>query len=1301
MSENRSQGRERRSSVRKAISLAAELVLGERVTVRARLEDFCAEGVYATFAQESLSEIEAAGVAVGSQVHLRFTTRNPTRLHDLYVEVRRIVSGGLGGMFVGDNSKAIGALIENCGSAPLSSASAGDGLQTRSLVLRRCEKLLVQHLAPLMDSYLTRLPEAFDEEIQNASTDTKRTKLVDARIVLKSQLGIFKNQFLRLISDDVLARAQSERDGGSARQGELSYENLTLVDKQVFEDWLTIKVMITKAETAYRDHLLQLTMRLDALGLRSSRGYSNPLGPPLICHALRDTLMQLHLAASAERVCLRLFEEQVMTQLEDLYEDLNGAMIRAGVLPNLNVSQYFSKPKNPAVSRDSQSPPASQTPAVAPRPAPEGASKTRPPAAAGSSPGASQKTAPVLAAAGQATATGPSENTALPSALRSDLSAAEASVRAAQYLFGLLKSGQNWQGMVRQRSQFPAETEAPAYSNQEVLENLREVQTIPLTFSAETGVIDRTTLRDRMHQLLTQREETLKALSGTQDQALEVVDRFFASVLKNPKITDTAKTQIKGLELPVLKLVMRDPAFFRNADAIPRQVINRIAQLGMKSGRTPKAFTDRINQHVARIQAEYDNDPSVFEDVLGDLDSMLERQNLLYRRNVERVAAAAEGQQKIALAKDAVRNALDKRLSGKRVPKAVLTLVNGGWRDLLSLCYIRLGTESREWSEHLQVIDELLRYADDRDYALNLPEILRMIQEGLSSISSNQIPSGHIRDELKQFLTSRDGSEIEWVAVETEEDTPVDPSIRQVQDSRRKSLQRWLVRAQRLQPGDWLRLDRENTDPDFVRLVWVGEDHSRYVFVNHQGMKVIDLDAYTLAAYLQKGIAIVEVEPERTLVDESLDEMVKGLYEQLNFVSTHDELTGLMQRKEFERQIALYLDAEGGQSAVSLILVSLSQFRFVNDSQGLEAGDKALKDIARILRAFVGDDRHLCRFGGDEFLMRCESPAASPADQIHRALDQYRLKWRSQSVDVKACIGYVDAPAGTRDVKELIMTAETAVRAARARAPDAIEGHSLDENLQARREAIASQVAQLDRRQADEKILLRSQKIIPLHSKTRMGTQYEILLSVYDSQGNLIPAADFVRAAEDYQRMQMVDRWVVGHVLDWMKDNKRQIEAMGGVCINLSGHSLNDEKLLEFIFERLTQYDVPLDKICFEITEAAAITNTHDIAEFIQELQEYGCRFCLGHFGSGISYQLLKRLPVDMIKVDGTYMREIDKDSNDRMMVRSMTEMAHYLGREIIAPFVESQEIMDTVQGLGVDYVQGYHIERPKSLTNF
>ncbi|NNM52642.1 MAG: EAL domain-containing protein [Pseudomonadales bacterium] len=244
-------------------------------------------------------------------------------------------------------------------------------------------------------------------------------------------------------------------------------------------------------------------------------------------------------------------------------------------------------------------------------------------------------------------------------------------------------------------------------------------------------------------------------------------------------------------------------------------------------------------------------------------------------------------------------------------------------------------------------------------------------------------------------------------------------------------------------------------------------------------------------------------------------------------------------------------------------------------------------------------------------------------------------------------------------------------------------------------------VSRLNQALDEGRLELRCQMIAPLSAEAELdGLHYEILLSMQNDDGSLISPGEFMQAAERYNRMQAVDRWVIENVLRWMAVNPEKLAMLGGFSINLSGHSLNDEGLMEFIFQQFSQYDVQRSKLCFEVTETTAIANLADAADFIREMKRIGCKFALDDFGAGMSsYAYLKNLPVDFIKIDGSFIKNLDKDKADYAMVKSIHEMAKLLGKATIAEYVENQAILECLREIGVDFVQGYEIEKPRLLS--
>jgi len=719
-------------------------------------------------------------------------------------------------------------------------------------------------------------------------------------------------------------------------------------------------------------------------------------------------------------------------------------------------------------------------------------------------------------------------------------------------------------------------------------------------------------------------------------------------------------------------------------------VLNRLAQLGSRGSRVNPVIQRRVEELIQSIVTGFEHDLGVFERAAEELEELIERQKRVYQRNVERVKAAAEGAQKVAESKQAVADTLQARLAGKTVPKALNSLLAGGWRDLLSLTWIRHGPDSKLWHDYLGAVDSLVLFTKDPDSEINLPELLRTIQDGLSSISSSHLPSAQIRDELRQFLVRDPKSAPEVLAIP---EAPAAPSrLRTLPEQG----QRWRKRVQELHTGDWLRDQHPANEPFYIRLVWIARDFQRLVFVNHQGMRVVELELDTLADKMRQGHVVPDPHYQRPLVDEGLDRMVCKVYDQLTSAASHDELTGLLEQREFERQLDQQLTC--WQTPRTLLRLSLRNFSKFNDSAGEQAGDALLQQIAAILSACCAEDTPIARLSGAQFaLLLPAEDAMALTRELSWQVSVLRPILREALFVLELGAALVPQLETLLNPHFWLEVAEQTLRESGSTRETVAEYRPAPAE-KAQQQKVAAKVASLEGQQ-QERLLLRCQKIIPLHPETRRLTQYDVLTGVYDDDGNLVGGKDFIRLAERHDQIQALDRWVLGSMLDWLEHKADDLPQFGGVVINLSGHSLNDPALLEFIYEKLSEREAPIERLCFEITEASAVRDMAALAGFVREMKELGCCFCLGNMGNGPdSFQTLRSLPVDMLKIDSALTANLANSQSDQTMLRSMVEMAHYLEREVIVTQVESRELLALLVQLGVDYAQGTAIERPGML---
>ncbi len=1245
--------RERRSSPRQPIKLAAQIDLGTGESWPCQIADFCAEGLFVRYSTETSRKLDRVfATETPSELIIRFRGLDGARRHELHVGVVRRIDGAMGVHFSRPNPQAVDAMLQLCGGSRTQDRSSLRAPSDRiQFVLHQSAKAVTQYIEPLMDACFVKMVEALKLAAQKAANDQQANEYMDASGQIQARQRVIWHQMSKSLESPL--KPTPKGFPGS---------ELSVVDKGEFEDWLTIRVMVTKADTLYRGDLLQLKLRLDKLGIANATGHHNPLGPSLVCEAFHHGLNQLKAPREVEKVCLKVFEQTVLQQLGPLYKELNDILIRHGVLPDLDLSKYLSE---------------------------QSGTKSEPVEPPKKKPDASLKTPVAETSAGSEATAKAAAPRRKPSRLGSEFQgyaqAAQTAFATVRNLLTTLSASRVARG---DPEPLPFAPNARPLSSGELQRELQQLQ-VEVPESGEAVA----PLRERVVEKVRESGDT--RLDEEQQGTLDVVDRFFRSVVESPKLSEYAQQRMRQLEVPVLKVVVRDPGFFDDQDSPVRGVMNRLAQLGVKGGRINPVVQRRVDELIQRITTDFEQDTGVFEQTVQELDTLIDRQNLVYRRNVERVTAAAEGAQKVAESKKAVAEVLDQRLGGRKVPRAIVSLLDGGWRDLLSLTWIRQGPDSQLWQDYLSVIDSLLAFADDPNSSINLPELLRVIQDGLASISSNHMPSSQIRDELKQFLVRGPDQSPELVEVPSAR--PEKPGTVQLSEREQRSLQRWINRAQQLRTGDWLRDQEKPDEPQYIRLVWIARGFSRFVFVNHQGMRVVELELEALARQMRKGIIVPDNQYERPLVDESIDRMVRKVYDQLSWASTHDELTGLLGRREFERMLDQQLARQEDER--SLVRLDLRRFRLLNDTAGYQAGDETLKRVADILREHVGDGMPVARLAGNEFAMLVPSEnAVTAAERLVKAIEQAEFSFEGRTYRLSASVGVVPTLPALLSAERWLRASEQALGAARQKGHGKVSEYTLDAGDQARQEQIAAKVASLSNLN-EERMLLRCQKIIPLHPGAGMAAQYEVLISMYDDEGTLITGRDFVRMAERYDRMQAVDRWVVGHMLDWLREQAPDPRHFGGVCINLSGYSMNDQSLLEFIYEKLSEKDAPIERLWFELTEASAITDVQSVADFILEMKELGCRFCLGNFGSGpSSFEFMRSLPVDLIKIDSAFTGQVASSETDRAMVRSMVDMAHYMNREVIASQVESRDVLDMLRQLGVDYAQGFVVEKPRLL---
>jgi diguanylate cyclase (GGDEF)-like protein/PAS domain S-box-containing protein len=427
----------------------------------------------------------------------------------------------------------------------------------------------------------------------------------------------------------------------------------------------------------------------------------------------------------------------------------------------------------------------------------------------------------------------------------------------------------------------------------------------------------------------------------------------------------------------------------------------------------------------------------------------------------------------------------------------------------------------------------------------------------------------------------------------------------------------------------------------------------------------------------------------------------RELNRRLSYHASHDLLTGLVNRREFENRLERALkSAKARESSYALCYLDIDQFKIVNDSCGHSAGDALLGQVGALLKSKVRWRDTLSRLGGDEFGILLEScsldEAMRMAETLREAVSNFRFTWEERVFRLGASIGVVPITAENEDVASVISAADSACQAAKEQGRNRV--HSFAENdielMRRRREM--QWAARINAALEEGRFELFRMTIQPLQ-KPVTGMHYELLLRMRDENGRIVSPDNFIVAAERYGITPSIDRWVIENAFRWLVSEADERERLTMCSINLSGQSLGDDKFLPFVIDQFQRSGIDASKICFEITETAAVASFSQANRFIQALKELGCKFALDDFGTGLSsFGYMKHFPVDFLKIDGSFVREILHDPIDREMVRSINEIGHLTGKQTIAEFAENAEIIQMLTSIGVDFAQGYGIGQPQ-----
>ena len=1159
----------------------------------------------------------------------------------------------------------------------LSVAQAQENKQSTSLassqpaLSERHKKSLMQSACRVLHDFLRQQYAGFCHQLehelfaaadQQHDTSAQQHFLIATRQFRKDRQRIFASLSQCIIADAMaLSKGIYPLAGISAADQSKRASPLELITKDDFEDWLLVRVAISKAELKQRDALIELQVRIDAaFGKRDGQRPPNPFSPAALCNGFFEQIHHLQLPHAQLQVVYAVLQKTLLGELQAFYQQLNQVFIDADILPDIDIAQYLA----------------------------EQALLNRPESAAEAEESSKATAPPSKSLAAEENVTGTLEK-------ESDTAASAEPPSAYGTVSQLM-------GLRRQATgETVAASDSDGHHSQATAQQLGQLQ--ESLIRGDVQLVQTGALKE----LLRQAKGSAQPLSEQEQDAADTIEGLFDSILQSDRINADLRDEFRKLQVPLLRAILQDPELF-SAEAHPaRQALNYIALLADKGSSNLAANTPAIREAIGGILADK-TDGKGFSQSIDRLDQLVGREKRLIERNLQRIRQGCDGQQRLRHANRQIQCELERVLTAP-IPQTVISLLENGWRDLMRLSYLREGMSSRSWEITLQVIEQLAANRDSTrltsmEKPLNEADLLLLVERGLSKIPEGQLSHRELVAQVRQMLDT-DPNDISIGTYQAP--LGAEPSLQDRLDALPDgglSLQRWIKRARGLKVSQWFELSHGQLQEKLVQLAWTADDHSHYVFANHQGTQKLELPLERVATLLRDGNLVLLSDAALPAVEQGFDALVQKVYDKLAFDSCHDPLTGFLTRKEFCRTLAQTVAGANEETErFSLIFIDIMQFKVINNTCGYEAGDRFLSTLAQRLRSFLKQGSLVGRMGADQFAILLQEDAEtlgySSARELKGVVEEKRFEYEEHSFIIKTALALVGLNRSNHKVMELLRAVESATSLSKKTGyKDVQVVRPGDQRLEALDEVMAW-VTRINRALDNDNLKLRCQKIAPINGSARTLAHYEVLLTVLDEHGEDSPPAEFIKFAEEYNRMAAVDRWVIEHVLQWMYDHLDELHLFGGFSVNLSGHSMNDETFLDFIFDALVRYPVPRNKLVFEITETTAVTNLDDAADFIKEMRSIGCRFSLDDFGVGqSSYSYLKRLPVDFIKIDGAFVRDINTNDVDYALVKSITEMGHYLKKKVIAEYVSSEAILNTVTHIGVDYAQGYQFGMPVML---
>jgi len=1200
-------------------------------------------------------------------------------------------------------------------------AKAPEELREYSVILDMLKRDSLIQMDQLRKPFLSELANyLFDLSTQVRHSSSDQNIFYDATVAIRRNKGVLAGDIVKQL-EQMYSESKPDDDTEDNAVPAKRDRDLNLVDTAEFESSLAVERMITRGEDRYQVPLEALVIRYATLRGVDPNLVQLPIHVRPLARAFQRTVTAQKYPAPVVLKIFEYFTRAFMDGLEVYYKHLNEGLISRNILPGLGQDIIAkgsllrkSLPARPVVRKSPETEPA--TP-------PAGEREEAEPQ--------TQRAGPTLAEMARSISGGPAgERTpannqqakydniykSVIDALNFRRSADSSAPNQSQaHNYDSTPGGGDWDG-----------TSLPAGAQGQ--QKLATAQDIALALGAlqhDSRIRADVEQGNSLREYLANNKQAMSGLKDTEGltadslNQLDLVDNLFSTIKSQLDVTQDLKPALGDLHIPLAKLALMDPHFFLDRGHPARVMLDKLAQLSTSANFPNKALESRITEIVNQIVTGYGDDSSVFDSALVKIDKLVTQQERALSRNVERVVRIEEGQEKLHKARQAVDKVIATKIKTAHSPRILVDLVENGLRDLLVLTHVKEGPHSRGWKEHLKTLDQLTLWLSEQEQGdandemmtqrgLEAGTLIDMIEQQIATGLPTNVSHQSVLDELRDIVSGE--REVEFTdCTDGAGEAGAEPAQVRAKIEDLPRLRRWVMRVEQIEKGTWLTYRDKSGQKVRMQLAWVSAERDRFIFVNERGQKVADISNIQLARQLSRGMQPPAPADRLSVVDKSLYQTLEHVQKTLSFARNHDSLTKLINRVTFLDQMGRALrHAQQKHSNHAVLYLNVDQFKLVNEVYDRVHGDQVLLEFARLLAQLHGKKSSSARIESDSFavllLDRDMDQAMQVAEKIRRDIEASSVDIEGEKIGFTVSIGVVPIREHSPEVGQILNTARTTMHLAKERGRNRVVKYEEDQSTASTYTQDKLQVKRdLEQAVATERFVLQAQPIV----QTRISgdvvelPHYELLLGLANKNGTLSSPQDFILSAERYGFMTLVDRWVVKEAFSWVSRLMDAQKVIPSLSINLSGTSVTDDSFMDYLFEQISEYGVGTSRICFEITETGTISNLVKAADFVRAFRNIGCKFSIDDFGTGLaSHNYLRELPVDYVKIDGSFVTNIHKNRNDYAIARSINDLAHFLGQETIAESVENDEIVTKLREIGVDYLQGWGVGRPKRLAD-